>query len=223
MRAKQLQLKLPNTHGGARKGAGRPNLSGLQAHVRRPRLESRHPVHVTLKLRSGLPSLRGKAAFRCLREAVKTARKQGLHVVHFAVLSNHIHLILEPRQHATLGGVFQSLGISFSKRLNAFLKRSGAVFADRYHLRVLRTPRETRNAIHYVLANFGKHTGTNVIRMDPFSSAFQFQGWRKLRAGPLVFETTAWSEQGLEVWLREILSSPKTWLLRTGWEKSSTT
>ena len=52
-RATQLELPLKKTHGGRRKGAGRPNRSGLRAHVRRPKLDLRHPIHVTLKLTQG--------------------------------------------------------------------------------------------------------------------------------------------------------------------------
>ena len=36
-------------------------------------------------------------------------------------------------------------------------ERRGSVFADRYHDRVLKTPREVRNALRYVLGNGRKH------------------------------------------------------------------
>jgi putative transposase len=50
------------------------------------------------------------------------------------------------------------------------------VFDDRYHARVLRTPTEVRNAIHYVLSNARKHAAQRGEAyspgyVDPYSSA----------------------------------------------------
>jgi REP element-mobilizing transposase RayT len=231
-RARQLSLLFKQTHGGRRIGAGRRNRSGLQAHVRRPCLNRREPVHVTLKLREDLPSLHRKDVFRCLRGAVRKARTKGFSVTHFAILSNHIHLILEPNS-ADLGRVFQSLCISFAKRLNEKLGRKGAVFKERYHVHVLRTPAETRNALSYVLTNEARHRerGTRVnpemrnrvkasewnVRIDPFSSAFAFRDWKKLLGASVNFEFSSWSEDWIEAWYDEILAPARTWLLKQGW------
>jgi hypothetical protein len=38
------------------------------------------------------------------------------------------------------------------------LGRKGKVFADRYHMRILKTPTEVKNALRYVLDNRWKHT-----------------------------------------------------------------
>jgi hypothetical protein len=75
----ELGLKF---RGGNRRGAGRKNRSGLRSHVARPRLNGREPVHVTLKLCEGLPSLRRKDIYRVLRDAVRRARLKGLRLVH---------------------------------------------------------------------------------------------------------------------------------------------
>src|SRR2546430_10510226 len=112
----KLKLKQKPSHGGRRKGAGRPNRSGKRAHVRREKLSTKHPVHVTLRLAQGLPSLRTKDAFKSLRKAVKAARARGLEVNHFSVLSNHVHLILEPRE-SSLGRVFQSFGVALARQI----------------------------------------------------------------------------------------------------------
>lgn len=220
-----LPIKARFRHGGARPGAGRPRGTGLQSHVRRARLSNRHPVHVTLRLRSGLPSLRSKAAFRCFRDAVRTARRRGFQVSHFALLSNHVHLILEPSE-PSLRPLFQSLCISFSKRLNARLGSRGPVFLGRYHLHVLKTPTEVKRALAYVLTNehiHGKRAGTGQgvevvqVRVDPFSSAWGFRDLRKLIRGRLVYESSRWAESTIEAWYDEILCRPRTWLLTTGW------
>jgi REP element-mobilizing transposase RayT len=173
---------------------------------------------------SGLPSLRRKEAFRCLREAVRAARKKGLHVVHFAILSNHVHLILETKE-SSLRRPLQSLGISFAKRINFILKRSGAVLLERYHLHVLKTPTEARRALAYVLTNEAKHRGHHLrgstqqeVSLDPFSSAYRFRDWRRLMGERIRFRATSWSESYIESWYSEILFEARTWLLTAGWK-----
>jgi REP element-mobilizing transposase RayT len=188
-------------------------------------LDSKHPVHVTFKIAPGLPSLRRKDVFRCLREAVKGARQKGLNVIHFAILSNHVHLILEANE-SSLRRPLQSLGISFAKRMNRLMERVGAVLLDRYHLHVLRTPTEVRRTLAYVLTNEAKHKHERVktsrleVSLDPFSSAFRFLEWRTLLRERVEFQITSWSEDFIECWYGEILSEARTWLLRTGWMRA---
>jgi hypothetical protein len=72
-----------------------------------------------------------------------------------------------------------------AKGLNRLLGRKGPVFVERYHLRVLTTPREVRNARAYVINNYRRHAaaaGRRVERgwMDPCSSWACFDGWREL-------------------------------------------
>jgi REP element-mobilizing transposase RayT len=219
----QLRFKLKPRfrHGGRRKNAGRKNRSGLKAHARRPRFSDREPLHVTLKVRPGLPSLRGKAAYDSLRHAAALARPRGLHIVHFAVLSNHLHLILDPPR-GPLARVMQAFCISLARQLNSKLRRDGAVFLGRYDLHVLRTPSEVRNALAYVLTNESRHRqdATPVIRLDPYSSASRFHAWRALGIRPRLRESR-WSEQGAANRVDELAREPRTWLLREGWRSAS--
>lgn len=46
----------------------------------------------------------------------------------------------------------------------------GKVQLERYHLHVLRTLSETKNAILYVLFNQQKHEGRKISRIDEYSS-----------------------------------------------------
>ena len=213
---KQLALPLKSTHGGFRKGAGRKNRSGLQSHVRRPLLNPRHPLHVTLRLKDDLPSLRRKDTFACLKEAVCLARTRGLRINHFAVLSNHIHLILET-QGTTISQALQSLGVSFAKRLNHLIQRKGTVFQERYHLHVLKTPSEVKRALAYVLTNESKHQGSDVPEIKPssFNSAHLFSDWKRLLKNYRLFKP-----KEIDPWTTQIVSPPKTWLLSTGWMRA---
>ena len=149
---------------------------------------------------------------RVLREAFGAAKERfGLRLVHYSVQGNHLHLLVETTASEALGRAMQGLGIRIARRLNAELGRRGKVLADRYHARPLKTPREVRNALAYVLLNHRHHAATRPVSVaslavDAYSSARFFDGWsRKLvsaRAGP-----------------DEEVASPRTWLLRTGWRR----
>jgi REP element-mobilizing transposase RayT len=203
----QGSFDFPNGWGGRRKGAGRKpkgERAGV-SHGQREALASRFPVHVTLKLKAGLPSLRRGSAHSTVIAAVAAMRERAnFRLVHYSVQSNHVHLICEARDRRELSRGIQSLAIRIAKRLNRLWKRAGKLFADRYHDHILRTPREVRNALNYVLNNAAHH-GIALAgdRPDPCSSGRWFDGW------------LGWSHQ------REPPLSPvacaRTWLLSRGW------
>ena len=170
--------------GGKRAGAGRKNLSGQVSHARRPTLLSRYPVHITLKLKKGLSSLRKKRFLSALRGGFVRAKRYKLAVLHFSIQSNHVHLLVEAPNNSSLSKGIQSLSSRFAKiiRRNAFKNgsaQSGSVFAGRYHMRILKTPSEVRNALEYILLNFSKHTRM-IETIDRFSSGSSFSKWSVL-------------------------------------------
>ena len=102
-----------------------------------------------------------------------------------------------------------------ARRLNSALIRSGKLFPDRYHARYLKTPREVRNALRYVLMNRKHHDAEKRFSkywIDPSSSAAWFHGW----AQPVRAD---------EPWKRELLrldaptAKATVWLLTDGWKK----
>jgi REP element-mobilizing transposase RayT len=124
----------------------------------------------------GLSSLRSRACFGAIVSAFKLARrKQAIRLVEFSVQGNHLHLIVEAADAVRLARAMQGLGISIAKRLNALLGRSGPVFADRYHVHILKTPTEVANAVAYVRGNFAVHARRQgaepIAPIDPCSSA----------------------------------------------------
>jgi hypothetical protein len=107
----------------------------------------------------------------------------------------------------------QGLAIRIARALNKLWRRRGKVFADRYHDRILKTPREVRNALVYVLANGKKHAvqGREVRvpqAIDTFTSAPWFDGFR---------ETV--TVRGLEAVPRPVTRA-HTWLLTIGWRRN---
>jgi REP element-mobilizing transposase RayT len=212
------QGRKPCGRGGWRPGAGRPKGRTCVAHERRVRFAARFPVHVTLRMKDNVPSLRRRGPLRIVQQAIREAGHHTyFRVVHFAVIGNHIHLIVEADGAEALARGMHSLECRLARRLNRHIGRRGKLFADRYHARHLESPTETRNAIRYVLSNQRAHQARRGERLnrdwiDPFSSAFWFDGWRK----PVRLR---------EPRQRELLSTPcptaapTVWLLTTGWRR----
>lgn len=138
-------------------------------------------------------------------------------VVEYAVLDDHLHLIVEACDAKALSRGMQGLLVRLARAINALLGRTGRVFADRYHVRVLRTPREVRHALAYVLHNARKHAGSGTRRaagwLDPCSTAAWFVGFRdSTQADPRSVElAVALGPPGTR--------SARTWLLRVGWRR----
>jgi putative transposase len=97
-------------------------------------------------------------------------------IVELSVQSDHVHLVVETLHASSLSRAIQGLAVRLARELNASLGRRGKVFADRFHHRVLGSPRQ----VHYVLRNARKHRVAPHIPgwLDPLSSAPAFDGWR---------------------------------------------
>ena len=194
--------------GGPRRNAGRKpkgERAGAPHETRAP-LASRHPVHVTVRLRRGLPSLRYKQPYLTLLRAFGAGRERfGFRLLHYTVQSNHLHLIAEAKDRRALTRGMQGLLVRIARALNKLWGRRGRVFADRYHDRILRTPREVRHALRYVLHNARPH-GIFGPTPDPYSSGRWFDGWRER------FERLA---EGVA----RPVARAHTWLLTVGWRR----
>ena len=141
----------------------------------------------------------------------KAALRFGTRLVHFSVQRNHLHLIFEAGDWDALYSAVTGLEVRLARMINKLLSRTGRVFDHRYHTHVLRTPREVRNALVYVLNNARKHAkqaGVAVPRswIDPLSSAAAFDGWRD----PIEIHPVGEDPP---------VHAPGSWLLREGWRR----
>src|ERR1041384_6839185 len=91
--------------GGKRKGAGRKPTgprAGVE-HRRRPRFERRAPLHVTLRMAQHVWNLRSQRSLRVLATAIYAAGDRfGARIVHFSIMGNHIHMLVEAENTAAL-------------------------------------------------------------------------------------------------------------------------
>jgi len=158
---RQIDMRF-RTWGGKRKGAGRkPNgdKAGVP-HIERDVLKARFPVHVTWRMDPRVWNLRSNRCFSVMKRAMYAgAIKNGFRLVHYAVMGNHVHLLVEAQDRVKLATAMQGLGVRIAKALNRVMGRSGRVIGDRYHAHILKTPSEVKRARHYLLTNAGRHYG----------------------------------------------------------------
>ena len=160
-------------------------------------------MHVTIRLRAGLPSLRRKETRNAIAQAFECGGDRfGFRLDQFSLQTNHVHLIAEAEDRDALSRGMQGLLVRIARTLNRLWRRRGSVFADRFHARALRTPREVRAALVYVLQNARRH-GLHLLGIDPYSSGWWFDGWR---------------EKPRTV-LSPTPSAARSWLLREGWRR----
>jgi REP element-mobilizing transposase RayT len=208
-----VQRELPfRTWGGRRAGAGRKP-SGTRPgvpHVARPDHRARHPAHVTLRAAPRLPSLRREVLFLALRRAFEFCRSGRFRVVHFSVQADHVHLLVEAADKEALSRGASGLSIRMARAVNRVLERRGRVWGDRYHARPLRTPREVRHGLVYVLMNWRKHVRES-RGLDRCSSALWFDGWRTGALAPAASMRRATDPMPV--------AAARTWLGAEGWRR----
>jgi len=167
-------------------------------------------VHVTLKVANDIPNLRRARVYAVIRTSLVRGKERfGFRVVQFSVQGNHLHLICEAKSKEALTRGAKGLCVRLARGLNKRLGRSGQVFPERYHARILRSPTEVHRCLVYVLLNARRHAAQQGKTLswdylDPCSSADYFTGW-------LGWEIRPASGRAPPV------VSPRTWLLKAGW------
>jgi REP element-mobilizing transposase RayT len=148
------------------------------------------PALVTVRVKDGLPSLRRHPVLAALEATFGAAcERTRFRLVHYSIQRDHLHLIIEADDHAALGDGMKSIGARIA--------------------RAVRSPRQLRNALRYVLLNARKHYRQShgappPVRLDPASSARWFDGWR----GRLPDASA-----------RRPVAPARCWLLRVGWKR----
>ena len=177
-------------------------------------------MHVILRAHGDIRSLRTPDTLFAIREALITLakREDEFRVVHYSVQRRHIHMLVEATDRMALARGMQAFGISAAKHINALLvgpdgrRRRGSVFPDRYHAVILKSRKQVRNCLSYVLNNWRHHDEDRqrAWQLDPYSSAVTFEGWkeRAARGGRFVQPSS---------YVSPLVWDARTWLLSEGW------
>ena len=217
------QLTMDRLLGHRAEGGGRKkNKDSGVPHLPREGIVKGVPVHVTTHLVDGLPDLRVRGCMRVIREAFARSRARAgsredgfFRLTDYSVQGNHLHLIVEAGDADALGRGLNGMFVRIAKGLNKLWKRKGKLFRERYHARVLRTPRQVYHALRYVLHNARRH-GRQLRpgRPDPFSSGPWFEGWAD-------YEHDREGNHGADGWLAQEgpIARATSWLRRVGWRR----
>lgn len=171
-------------------------------------------------MRSDVPSLRTPPIVREIeRTFAHGCARPGFRLVHYSLQGNHAHLIVEARDRDALGRGMKAIGARLARAVNRVASRDGRVLADRYHVRLLPTPKEVRSALRYVLLNARRHAAAVKsraavaarVRLDPASSGRWFDGWKRIVSSPEAWELARDA--------RPSVARARTWLLRVGWRR----
>ena len=192
---------------GKKLGRKKSKTSGA-SHQKKAEHDARHPIHATLKLAQGVPGLRNKRTLGVIERAFDQGKERfGFRLVHYSVQGNHMHLIVEAQDRLSLTRGMKGLAVRLARALNAAWRRKGRVFRERFHEHALKTPREVRNALAYVLKNWQRHAKAFTKTLDPFASGRGFDGWSE------PFASSTASRRALPV------AAAATWLLKVGWRR----
>ncbi len=181
-------------------------------------------MHVVSRVAEDVGGLRRRDLYGAIRRAtVVAARRDDIRIVHASIQGTHLHMLVEATDARALAAGMKGFQVSAARGINRALSkrrgvcRRGAVFPDRYHVEVIRSPRQARHAIAYVVNNWRKHgeQGRDVARrwqVDPFSTGVSFSGWREHGAsGPPWMWPPSYEPL--------VARRPRSWLLRVGWRR----
>ncbi len=169
-------------------------------------------VHVTLRVRDGIRSLRYEPFIAEIRRSFQDANERGdFRLLHYSFQSDHVHLIVEADDQEALGRGMMSLGARIANAVQRVFKITGRVLSGPYHAHILGTPTEMYHALRYVLLNARRHyrkkygRPPKYVRIDEASSARWFENFSRFlpadRSGK-----------------REV-SRPRSWLPKQGWKR----
>jgi putative transposase len=211
--------------GGKRRGAGRKPAGSRaqQSHAARPEFKRYHALHVVMRVVPGVRSLRRRKMYQAIREAtIAAARGEWLRIVHVSLQGSHVHMLVEAEHKEALARGMQGFVISAARNVNIALgdgtrRRRGKVFADRYHVEVIKTPTQARHALAYVMNNWRKHGEDrqglpSTWLVDAFSTGVLFPDWLELQGQP-------WMWKMRETYDPLVVFRPRTWLLAEGWKR----
>jgi hypothetical protein len=152
-----------------------------------------------------------------IERSLRAASNARYRVVHYSLQADHVHLVVEAIDRLALSRGTQGLAIRLARAFNRVLRRRGKVWGDRFFARDLRSPREVRAGIVYVLMNHKKHgvasRASGRVAL-PFSSAAWFDGFTASASSYVVRLRAHLPSDAIPV------ARPRTWLARRGWRRS---
>ena len=171
---KGTQFKLVNPRNAGRKAI---HDKGIR-HTSREFISRPSALHLTVKLKRA--DIQNKVILRILKHAIYRSRLQGIRIVHFTLEHDHVHLYAECGSNLVLAKGMKAFGVTLVKGINKLKRSKGTLYKYRFHLRILKTPRDAKNVINYILKNGIKHRRTLKV-INPYNSALALHDFGLLK------------------------------------------
>jgi len=123
--------------------------------MRKPRQkQERGCYHITARSNRGefiLQSNRLKEEFLGVLERAKD--KFDFKLKHFCIMSNHIHLLIQPKENTDISRIMQWILSVFAIRFNKIFGYKGHVWYDRFKSKIIYTLNQLRKVFEYISLN----------------------------------------------------------------------
>jgi len=107
---------------------------------------------------------------------VTEKERLGFLVSGYALLPDHIHLIIKPGESANISRIMATIKALCAKAINARLNTTGKVWQHQFMDHIIRTSKDYQRHIEYIHRNPLKHGLVNDIKEYRWSSWHQYQG-----------------------------------------------
>ena len=122
---------------------------------RRPRVNLiGHPQHIVQRGHNRTACFFSDEDYHCYLHWLKdAAAKYGCDIHAYALMTNHVHLLVSPRQADSITWMMQSLGRHYAQYLNRTYKRSGSVWEGRFKASVIQAEDYLLTCYRYIELN----------------------------------------------------------------------
>ena len=145
---------------------------------RRPRLQlAEVPLHIVQRGINREPCFFAEEDYHCYLHWLEEAARDCRCAIHaYALMTNHVHLLLTPTVNGSPARLMQSLGRRYVQYINRFYRRTGSLWEGRYKSSIVQA--ET-----YLLACY-RYIELNPVRADMVADPGQYR-WSSYRANGL--------------------------------------
>ena len=145
---------------------------------RRPRLQlAEVPLHIVQRGINREPCFFAEEDYHCYLHWLEEVARDCRCAIHaYALMTNHVHLLLTPKANGSPARLMQSLGRRYVQYINRFYRRTGSLWEGRYKSSLIQA--ET-----YLLACY-RYIELNPVRAEMVADPGQYR-WSSYRANGL--------------------------------------
>lgn len=138
------------------------------------------PYHVTCRCNNKNFYFKDSFTFELYKATLERSMKRlQFQVFAYVIMSNHVHLILQPSEAHPLNEVMHHINLTFAKKYNHFRGRCGHLWMNRYGASTITTPEYLIATMRYVMRNPIRAGIVTDLNDWPWSSYHYYCGMKK--------------------------------------------